>query len=150
VNLPPADPRRDPTDPPPPATDDYRDLAMALGAANLAMPRIDERLDRLERLLLERARALPEGGPYRDAAELPDQRNRMISQHEAEEMIEKRTKSARVGEIVKRTALEAGGRILLWALGIAGAMVIAAVIGFVLHDCAQRGAPVTVPAPTAH
>jgi hypothetical protein len=152
VHLPPADPRRDPTDPPPPE-EDYRGLAMALGAANVALPVINERLDRIERLLMERpARALPDpGSPYRDtASELPPHRDRLISQHEAEELIRKETKSARVGEIVKRTALEAGGRVLLWALGIAGALIIAAVVGYTLRDCAVRGAPVTVPAPAAH
>lgn len=141
LHLPPPDPRRDPTDPPPPA-EDYRELAIALGAANVAMPRIDERLERIERALEQRPPAVA-GDPYR---QLPPQRDRLISQHDAEELVATATKSERVRGIVQRTALEAGGRVLLWAVGIAGALVIAGVVGYVLRDCAARGAPVTAPA----
>lgn len=114
----PDDPRRDPTDPPP---DD-------------PLTRTANALERIARILEER---LPEA-PMRD---------RLISQHDAEAMVATATKSERVRGIVQRTALEAGGRLLLWALGIAGALLIAGVVGYGLRDCATRGAPVT---PSAH
>jgi NADPH-dependent ferric siderophore reductase len=145
LELPVPDPRRDPTDPPPAAADDYRELAIALGAANLAMPAIAERLERIERMLdVERVlEELEERAQRQTAPALPTMRERGISQHEAEQLVATATKSERVRAVVQRTALEAGGRVLLWALAIVGSLVIAGVVGFTLRDCATRGAPVT-------
>lgn len=120
LHMPASDPRRDPTEPPPP---------------DEVLPRIAGALERIGRILEER---LPEA-PMRD---------RFISQHDAQELLATATatKSDRVREVVSRWSLEQGGKVLLWALAIAGGLLIAGVVGFSLRDCAARGAPVTAPA----
>lgn len=129
------DPRRELVDPSPLLTaEDYRRLAIALGAANVALPQIADLLARIERRVSDLQ--LAQTRPSRD---------KYISHHDAEEIVAQATRSDRVRKVVERTALEAGGRLLVWALGIAAALVIAGAVGFMLRDCAAHGPPLIAP-----
>ena len=130
----PPDPRREPFDAPMTARD-WRELAIALGAANLAMPRIDQRLDNIERAidLLQRPEPPPTEPP----------RERLISHHDAEELVSAATKSERVKEVVRRYGLEQAGRVVFWAVTIVASTLLVGGVGWALHDCLR--APVTAP-----